>query len=136
MDLLQKKYTMYYNLNDCRYNFALSVFILYKRIQLSILVYVWPFYPLLSCLIMRISKTSWPLLVEIWKYESNMALQPYLITPIMIIMAMIVIHFTAIVRTSTSYNSVEFQVVTKINKRKKIREKIEIREYHFNRTKE
>ena len=53
-----------------------------------------------------------------------------------IIMATIVIHFTAIVRTSTSYNSVEFQVVTKINKRKKIKEKIEIREYHFNRTKE
>ena len=51
-----------------------------------------------------------------------------------IIMATIVIHFTAIVRTSTSYNSVEFQVVTKINKRKKIKEKIEIREYHFNRT--
>ena len=71
-----------------------------------------------------------------------MTLQPYLLTPIIIIiimiiiMATIVIHFTAIVRTSTSYNSVEFQVVTKINKRKKIREKIEIREYHFNRTKE
>ena len=44
----------------------------------------------------------------------------------MIIMAMIVIHFTAIVRTSTSYNSVEFQVVRKINKRNKIKEKYKL----------
>ena len=36
----------------------------------------------------------------------------------MIIMAMIVIHFTAIVRTSTSYDSAGFKIEIQMNKRK------------------
>ena len=51
----------------------------------------------------------------------------------MIIRAMVIIYFTAIVRTTTSYDSAEFKIEIQINKRK-IKEKIEIREYHFNRT--
>ena len=51
----------------------------------------------------------------------------------MIIRAMVIIYFTAIVRTTTSYDSAEFKIEIHINKRK-IKEKIEIREYHFNRT--
>ena len=46
---------------------------------------------------------------------------------------MVIIYFTAIVRTTTSYDSAEFKIEIQINKRKNQR-KIEIREYHFNRT--